>query len=357
MMTDENPKDVIHELRKSHLLIFIFLILFVLTGFLFSGNRVQAQDVDLGDFVRIGIGGRPLAMSGAYVAVGGNSSTGFWNPAGLTELESLNFGGMYTDRFSAGIIYQYLSGSGTFEFKALEDEPDEQSGLFSNLARYNPIRGTIGLNLTRIGMDVGNVSYANDPVGESRSLWLGAAGYEFPEETILKGLSLGASLKRYRRQLNEDVVSGWGYDLGMTYETGLSPTNLPISGSVGFVLQDPGGVELKPRDGPDLETSGVIPAYNRLGVAVTVHASVPVTVGAQYDFSPARPQLNRVSLATEVSFVDILHLRGGLNKWLREEGIGFSVGAGVDIGFFNVNYAYLPHNLGSTHIISSDFSF
>ena len=300
-------------------------------------------------------------MSGAYVAVGGNSSTFFWNPATLTAIDGFNFGGMYTDRFSAGIIYQYLSGSATVEFKDREASGGEEdrtgSAFFSSLARNNPIRGKLGLSLTRINMDIGSVSYANDPVGEWRSLWLGTAGYRFPDGSILDGFAIGASLKRYRRQLNEDSVSGWGYDLGLLYRKDLDLGPLPLTGSVGVNLQDPGGVAMKPGDGTDIEATGVIPPYNRVGVALATRTSVPVLVSLGYDFSTTRPEINRINMGTEISFADLFYLRSGVNKWTREEGIGFSLGAGVDIGFFNVNYAYLPHSLGSTHIISSDFSF
>jgi len=361
-MTEINSKRLYVSVRKTWLvMVLVFSLILILPAVTGTRDRVNAQEVDLGDFVRVGVGGRPLALSGAYVAVGGNSSTPFWNPASLAAMDGFNLGGMYTDRFSAGIIYQYLSGSAIYEFKdresPVEEEEKSESGLLTGLARYNPIRGKLGLSLTRISMDIGSVSYANNPVGEWRSLWLGTVGYRFPDGSIIDGFSVGASLKRYRRQLNEDSVSGWGYDLGLLYSRDIDLGPVPVTGSVGFNLQDPGGVEMVEGDGSGIEVTGVIPPYNRVGVAVMTRTSVPVLVSAGYDFSPTRPQINRINMGTEISFADIFHLRGGINKWVREEGIGFSLGAGVDIGFFNVNYAYLPHNLGSTHIISSDFSF
>ncbi len=360
-MTEKHLNKLVPKSRNKRAFIFVFSFILILAAFTLTDLPVKAQGVDLGDFVRAGIGGRPLAMSGAYVAVGGNSSTAFWNPATITEINGYNLGGMYTDRFSAGIIYQYISGSGTFEFEesqtSSEQRSPENSGFFSSISAHNPIKGKLGFGLNRIGMDLGDVSYANDPVGEARSLWLGSVGYGFPNGSIVDGLSIGASLKRYRRQLNEDSVSGWGYDLGLRYAKAIDPGGIPITGAVGFNLQDPGGVEMGAGDGVDIETTGVIPPYNRVGVAVQIRTTVPVTVGAGYDFSPTRPQLNRMNFGSEISFADLFHLRGGINKWLREEGFGFSFGAGVDIGFFKVNYAYLPHNLGSTHIISSDFTF
>ena len=340
------------------------LIMFFVASCFTGSNQVAAQQVDLGDFVRTGIGARALAMGGAAVALGGDSSSAFWNPAGMTELGHSRFGGMYTDRFSAGIIYQYLSGIGVVDFEDTQPQTAPNSlspnnGFLPNLTRSSPIKGKLSAGLTRIGMDIGELSYSTgSPVGESRTLWLGSAAYRLPGDTFLGEISLGASFKRYQRTLNEDSVSGWGYDLGILYTSDLGPKEFPLFGQVGFALQDPGGVDLKATNNVDIEPSGVIPQYNRAGLVLEYRSALPTLISVEYDFSPARPQLNRMSLGTEVSFAKILFLRAGVNGWLREESFQFTVGAGIEVGRFIVNYAYLPHQtLGGTHVISSDFRF
>lgn len=42
--------------------------------------------VDAAGFARIGIGGWPLALGGAYVALAEEPTAGYWNPAGLACL-------------------------------------------------------------------------------------------------------------------------------------------------------------------------------------------------------------------------------------------------------------------------------
>jgi len=337
--------------------------LVIVSVLILSSAKVEAQGVDVGDFVRLGVGGSSLSMGSAYVAVGGDTSTTFWNPGGITELENSRVGGMYTDRFSAGIIYQYLGGIGVVEFGKGPQTPSKKAGtrsnFVSNLAKYNPVRGTVGIGLTRISMNVGNLDYhTGNQVGEKRTLWLGSTGYEFPENSLLGGLSFGASVKRYGRSVNEEKATGWSYDLGMMYKKSLEFGNLPLLGSVGLCIQDPGGVDLDTKQAGDFQAAGTVPQYNRIGLAIGYMSSVPALISLEYDFSLARPQLNRISGGTEVSFAGLFHLRGGISKWVREGNLTFTGGAGFDIGRFSMDYAYMPHAaLGGTHVISLDVSF
>lgn len=348
---------------KGKLRFFLFVTVFILLLVFTGSGKANAQGVDVGDFVRLGIGGSSLSMGGAYVAVGGDTSTAFWNPGGITGLKSSRVGGMYTDRFSAGIIYQYLGGIGVVEFdegvQTSSKKARSDSNLISNLARYNPIRGTVGIGLTRISMNIGNLDYyAGNQVGEKRTLWLGSAGYEFPERSLLGGLSFGANVKRYGRSVNEEKAAGWGYDLGMMYEKRLKVGNLPFLGKIGLCVQDPGSVDLDSKNAGDFQAAGTVPQYNRIGLAIGYMSSVPTLISLEYDFSLARPQLNRVSAGTEVSFAGLFHLRGGINKWAREEKLTFTGGAGFDIGRFSIDYAYVPHvALGATHVVSLDLTF
>ncbi|MBS3792981.1 hypothetical protein KGY77_10125 [Candidatus Bipolaricaulota bacterium] len=342
--------------------IVILIFAGIALSFAFQAN-VGAQEVDVGDFVRSGIGGRALAMAGTYVAVGGDSSTTYWNPAAITDLDQSRFGGMYTDRFSAGIIYQYVSGIGIIDFNPQPQTSSRSlssgTGFLPNLARGFPISGELGLGLTRISMDIGELSYSvGSPVGEARSLWFGSLAYQFPQRTIFDGLSVGGNLKRYKRTLNEDSVSGWGYDIGLIYRTDPEWVKVPLSGRVGFNFQDLGGVDLQSSQEVDIEATGVIPPYNRVGIALEYESAIPFLVSAEYDFSPTWPQLNRMSLGTEVSFFDFFHLRAGLGKWLRQGDFDYTVGAGLAIDRFCLDYAFLPHPaLGATHVLSFDVKF
>ena len=52
-----------------------------------------------GAFLRLGVGARPLGLGNAFVAIAGDASATYWNPAGLTKLK----------RIELEVMYGYLS--------------------------------------------------------------------------------------------------------------------------------------------------------------------------------------------------------------------------------------------------------
>ena len=151
------------ESNKKRGLYLLSLLLIASVIVVNTSLSASGREVDLGDFIRLGIGARPFAMGSAYVAVGGNTSTTFWNPAAMTKLKGSRVGGMYTDRFSADITFHYLSGVGVLSFGERNDRKktgnnSEEDGWFHSISKNNPLAGTISLGLTRTGMNIGDFS-------------------------------------------------------------------------------------------------------------------------------------------------------------------------------------------------------
>lgn len=59
-------------------------------------------------FLKIGVGARPMALGGNYVALANDASALYWNPAGIMHVEGLAFSGTHTEMF-AGINHDYIS--------------------------------------------------------------------------------------------------------------------------------------------------------------------------------------------------------------------------------------------------------
>ena len=53
-----------------------------------------------GEFLYLGVGGRPLAMGGAYVAATGDAFSAYYNPAGLIDLDNYQGAFMHSERKS-----------------------------------------------------------------------------------------------------------------------------------------------------------------------------------------------------------------------------------------------------------------
>ncbi len=69
--------------------------------------------------LRMGVGARALAMGGAYIAVADDASAGYWNPAGLSQVEKISFASMIAANMSENRKYNYLAIAGKFEFGSL----------------------------------------------------------------------------------------------------------------------------------------------------------------------------------------------------------------------------------------------
>jgi len=64
-----------------------------------------------GEFMAIGVGGRALGLGGAYTALAGDATAGYWNPAGLASFEAghgLQIGAMHAEWFAGVGKFDYL---------------------------------------------------------------------------------------------------------------------------------------------------------------------------------------------------------------------------------------------------------
>jgi len=84
---------------------FIYFFMLLLIG----ATSASAQKVAKygADFLAGGVGARALGMGGAYVAVADDANAGFWNPAGLNQIESPEFAYMHAERFAGIVSFDY----------------------------------------------------------------------------------------------------------------------------------------------------------------------------------------------------------------------------------------------------------
>ncbi|HTN18370.1 MAG TPA: PorV/PorQ family protein [Chitinophagaceae bacterium] len=85
---------------------------FLLTGIaLLSAAAAYTQPrIYVNEYLNIGVGGRGLAMGGAQVASSSDANSGYWNPAGLTNIgEDLQVGLMHAEYFAGNAKYDFAS--------------------------------------------------------------------------------------------------------------------------------------------------------------------------------------------------------------------------------------------------------
>ncbi len=157
------------------------------------------------EFMYIGVGARALGMSNAFVAISDDVTSGYWNPAGLTNIES---------NIQISLMHsQYFSGLASYDYGAVSFNSDEYSSFAISYLRFgvDDIPNTSEL----IGSD-GSINY-----DRIRSFSAADNGFLLSYARILPGLEnmkLGANAKVIRRTAGS-FASAWGFgiDIGAQY--------------------------------------------------------------------------------------------------------------------------------------------
>lgn len=178
----------------------IILVLVFIVNFSFGQTAKYSNE-----FLSIGVGARSLGMANASVANINDVTSGYWNPAGLTALET---------KFDAGIMHaEYFAGIAKYDYLAGAMALDTNSYLGATIIRFgvDDIPNTTDL----IDKD-GNIDY-------DRITKFSAADYavliSYARKTNITNLSYGANLKIIYRNIGKFAHAwGFGLDLGMQYK-------------------------------------------------------------------------------------------------------------------------------------------
>ncbi|MCC7232383.1 MAG: PorV/PorQ family protein [Bacteroidia bacterium] len=188
-------------MKKSHILLLPVLTCFLIT----SGAFAQAPKYS-NEFLSIGVGGRPMGMSGAVAATVNDATAAIWNPAGLTGISgNLQIAAMHAELFA---------GISKFDYATVATKIDS--------AR------TIGFSIVRFGTDdipnTLDLIDASGVIDYSKIKSFSIADYAFlisyAKVSRFAGLHFGGSAKIIHRKAGDfGKAWGFGFDLGAQYAT------------------------------------------------------------------------------------------------------------------------------------------
>lgn len=325
-------------------------VLIIFSLLLVSINISNAQTVIgkyAGEFMAIGVGGRPLGMGGAYVSVANDVTSGYYNPAGLAFLNYPQISLMHDERYGNLVNYDYAAVAIPFDKDmsfglsimrlGVDGIPDTRRALYD-------ANGDGVLDIKDDRLDYNAISYF------SNQDW---AFYFTFAKRHSENFYYGANVKFIRRNIGEYNATGIGFDVGAWYS--------PIERlSLGANLQDITTTLVAWNTGRNelVSPTAKIGASYRLNfLGGTILPALDFDVRFEGRKFASNFHVGPVSFdmhaGLEYNFKNIFAIRAGYNDVKQ-----FTIGAGVKLPKLNIDYSFARFNMSDidrlpdTHRIS-----
>lgn len=195
-------------------------------------GEITKVGTTIGGFLKFETGPRAAGLGGAYVGMADDISTLAWNPAGISNLDKMTFGGTHAQLY-AGITHSF------FGYTIPTDNTN-----------------TLGLSVIYLNsgeMEVTTIDFP-DGTGEFFAVQDIAVGVTYARQ-MTDFLSLGVTGKLIREQIYREVAQTITFDFGSYFDTGVANTILGMS-----ISNFSGEMKL---DGPDLDVTSDINTQNQ----------------------------------------------------------------------------------------------
>ncbi len=197
------------SVMQNNILNYTLLFTSVVTSFFFSFSQDNGSVAPKysNEFLAIGVGADALGNGNAFVAQTDGASSGYWNPAGLVNVNKwLEISLMHSEYFAGIAKYDYLGLAHTI---------NDNSAVALTAIRF----GVDDIpNTTQLIDNNGNIDY-------DKVTTFTAADYAFlfsyaHKLDKIKGLSFGGNFKIIHRKVGDFAKSwGFGLDAGLQYKT------------------------------------------------------------------------------------------------------------------------------------------
>ena len=322
---------------------------FVTLSLLFILPYTNAQTVIskyAGEFMAIGVGGRPLAMGGAFSAVANDVTAGYYNPSGLTQLNYPQISLMHDERYGNLVNYDYAA-------VAL---PWDTNMSFALSVMRLGIDGIPDTRSALIDVNGNGKIDDNDRIDYSKITEFSDQDWAFYlsfAKKLSDELSFGASVKYIRRDIAEFYANGIGFDVGALYT--------PFENfTVGANLQDitttlvAWSTGLNELISPTAKI-GAAYGWNILNGRLTPAVDFDVRFenrqyASTFNLGPVSFDFHG---GLEFNYNNLFSIRGGYNDVKQ-----FTVGAGIKLPKLNIDYSFARFStseldrLPDTHRIS-----
>lgn len=319
--------------------------------------------------MNIGVDAAALGMSNAVVSQTADVNSGYWNPAGLVNLEDNQLALMHSSYFANIANYNYI-GYGM--------PLDDRSAVGVSLIRFGV---DDILDTTQLIDDEGNINY--DRISTFSTADYGLT-FSYARKLPLDGLNFGVNAKIIRRIIG-DFASSWGFglDAGIQFENdsgwkfGVMARDITTTYNTWSIDEEKfeqisGAVEGQNQELP--ETTEITIPKLEIGMSkkwifnydysLLAAANLNVRFEENNDiFSTSFASINP-ALGFEFGYTDLVFLRGGVGNFQNErqidnsENLTFQPNFGVGFKYkgIQIDYAFTDIGDQSAALYSNVFS-
>lgn len=330
-----------------------------------SGQTVRKYS---NEFMNIGVDAAALGMSSAVTAHTADVNSGYWNPAGLLNIEDNQLALMHSS---------YFANIANYDYAAFAMPLDNQSAVGISIIRFavDDI-----LNTTQLIDDQGNINY--DRISLFSTADYGIT-FSYARELPIQGLNLGVNAKVIRRIIG-DFASSWGFglDAGIQFESnnwkfGVMARDITTTFNAWSIDEEQfatiqNAVEDQNQELPE-STEITIPKL-QIGISKKFYHNIDYSLLTEIDLNIRFEENNDIisssfasispAFGFEFGYVDMIYLRGGVGNFQNElqidnsERLSFqpSFGVGFKYEGIQIDYAFTDIGDQSIALYSNVFS-
>ncbi len=342
-----------------------FLLVLILVSATLSAQTVRKYS---NEFMNIGVDAAAFGMSNAVVASSSDVNSGYWNPAGLVNLEDKQISLMHAS---------YFANIANYDYAAFAMPLDDRSAVGLSAIRFGV---DDILNTTQLIDDDGNISY--DRISKFSTADYGFT-FSYARRLPLDGLNYGVNAKVIRRVIG-DFASSWGFGLDAAIQFkndkwmfGIMARDITTTFNAWSIdekkfAEIQGAVEGQNQELP--ETTEITIPKLQLGMARKFVYHYDFSLLAEVDLNFRFAETNDIistsfasitpSLGLEFAYIDMVYVRGGVGNFQNikqldgGDSVGFQPNIGVGFRYKGIQVDYALTDIGdqSAALYSNVFS-
>ncbi len=343
--------------------LFIVFIFFSLTA---TSQTVRKYS---NEFMNIGVDAAAFGMSNAVVASTSDVNSGYWNPAGLVNLEDKQLSLMHAS---------YFANIANYDYAAFAMPLDGKSAVGLSIIRFGV---DDILNTTQLIDDEGNIDYNRISLFSTADY---GVTFSYARNLPLDGLNIGVNAKVIRRIIG-NFASSWGFglDAGIQFQSkndwkfGLMARDITTTFNAWSIDEAEFATIQSAVEGQNQElpesTEITIPKL-QLGMSKKFIYRHDFSILTEVDLNFRFAETNDIfssssmsltpALGLEFGYIDMVFIRGGVGNFQNvnqldgSDSVGFQPNIGVGFKYKGIQIDYALTDIGdqSAALYSNVFS-